>query len=237
MPTYCDKCENVIEDPEQAVTYCLDCAPSPNAAITTYEIEAMPDLLHQLKEARQYVAKVAADHAGESMGTFASRRLDRMDAAIAKAASLERALSPKPWFEETMKNNGYKEVSTGGGCTGWEKEFSHRNPEPPTDTILITDGNQGHELEPLVDVLVLEGPCWYAGVSEEPRCECHINCVAWFGDEASRADRIQFLCYEMPDTVTFVDCADLSMDKVLSRFLKFVESMVLIHRNNEWSRC
>ena len=48
-------------------------------------IASAPDLLLQLKEARQYVAKVATDRAGESLGTFASRRLDRMDAAIAKA--------------------------------------------------------------------------------------------------------------------------------------------------------
>jgi len=45
---------------------------------------AAPELLKQLKAARQYVAKVAADHAAPNL-LFASRRLDRMNAAIAKA--------------------------------------------------------------------------------------------------------------------------------------------------------
>ena len=46
---------------------------------------AAPDLLEQLEEARQYVAKVSADYAGDSVGMFASRRLERMEAVIAKA--------------------------------------------------------------------------------------------------------------------------------------------------------
>ena len=46
---------------------------------------AAPELLEALKEARQYVAKVSADHDGTTVGRFAGRRLERMDAAIAKA--------------------------------------------------------------------------------------------------------------------------------------------------------
>ena len=46
---------------------------------------ATPDLLEQLQQARQFVAKVAADHSGHSIGMFAARRLERMDAAITKA--------------------------------------------------------------------------------------------------------------------------------------------------------
>mgnify|MGYP003665319384 CR=1 FL=1 len=50
-------------------------------------IAAAPELLEQLKEARQYVAKVATnrDFDGANIALFASRRLERMDAAIAKA--------------------------------------------------------------------------------------------------------------------------------------------------------
>ena len=48
-------------------------------------IAAAPDLLEQLEEARQYVAKVSADHDGTTVGRLAGRRLDRMNAAIAKA--------------------------------------------------------------------------------------------------------------------------------------------------------
>ena len=143
--------------------------------------------------------------------------------------------APPPWYEKVMLGHGYEEVGTGGGCTGWEKEFTHRNPTIPTDTILITNGNQSHEMDPLIEAH--DDVCWYAGVSEEARCGCHINCVATYGDEGSRydarVDRIQFRCDEIDGTLTFIDCSDLSMGQVLSRFLEFVENMILIYRNRE----
>jgi len=52
-------------------------------------IAAAPSLLEELKEARQYVGKVAADHDGEDLAMMARRRLERMDAAIAKAEGSE----------------------------------------------------------------------------------------------------------------------------------------------------
>jgi hypothetical protein len=105
MPTYCDECEAVIDRPEEltrvmGADYCLDCArrccPPTPIRITNADIDrATPfydltpatatDLLEQLKQARQFVAKVAADHSGHSIGMFAARRLERMDAAITKA--------------------------------------------------------------------------------------------------------------------------------------------------------
>lgn len=63
----------------------------PHAEADAHLVAAAPDLLEQLKEARIWVAKVAADRAavvrehGDHMGLMAARRLDRMDAAIAKA--------------------------------------------------------------------------------------------------------------------------------------------------------
>ena len=70
---------------------------------------------------------------------------------------------PPPWYEKAMLGHGYEEIGTGGGCTGWEKEFTHRNPAIPPDTILITHDNQGHELAPLI---VTHDVFCYAGVSE-----------------------------------------------------------------------
>jgi hypothetical protein len=113
MPTYCDECEAAIDRDEEltricGVDYCLECAgvrfpnvyalgvmPTP-IRITNADIDrAAPfydltpatatDLLEQLQQARQFVAKVAADHSGHSIGMFAARRLELMDAAIAKA--------------------------------------------------------------------------------------------------------------------------------------------------------
>ena len=45
-------------------------------------VAAAPELLEQLKHAREWVAKVSADHHGDHMGTTASRRLERIEAAI-----------------------------------------------------------------------------------------------------------------------------------------------------------
>ena len=102
MPTYCDECEAVIDRDEELTRiegndYCLDCAPTERTdmtapiRITNTDIDraalnaATPDLLEQLQQARQFVAKVAADHSGTSIGKLASRRLGRMEAVIAKA--------------------------------------------------------------------------------------------------------------------------------------------------------
>jgi hypothetical protein len=102
MPLYCDECEAVIDRDEELTRiegndYCLECAdvrfpnmPKP-IRITNTDIDraalnaAAPDLLEQLQQARQFVAKVAADHSGHSIGMFAARRLGRMEAVIAKA--------------------------------------------------------------------------------------------------------------------------------------------------------
>ena len=45
-------------------------------------VAAAPDLLKQLKFARSWVAKVAADHRGDFMGTAASRQLEDIEFAI-----------------------------------------------------------------------------------------------------------------------------------------------------------
>ena len=108
MPIYCDECEAVIDRDEELTRiegndYCLDCAPTERTdmtapiRITNADIDraslnaAAPDLLEQLQQARQFVAKVAAAHSGHSIGMFAARRLERMDAAITKATA-----TPKP---------------------------------------------------------------------------------------------------------------------------------------------
>ena len=58
----------------------------PHAEADARLFAAAPELLKQLKEARQYVAKVATDRQfDDSIGLSARRRLDRMEAAIAKA--------------------------------------------------------------------------------------------------------------------------------------------------------
>ena len=58
-------------------------------AVAEYNIDAMPELVKQLKEALQYVAKVGADHPDHSIGLSARRRLDRMNAALDAAIEHE----------------------------------------------------------------------------------------------------------------------------------------------------
>ena len=67
----------------------MDGRPGPDDGdlVASYNVAALPDLLEQLEEARQYVAKVATnrDFDGANIALSASRRLERMEAAIAKA--------------------------------------------------------------------------------------------------------------------------------------------------------
>mgnify|MGYP001447959247 CR=1 FL=1 len=58
-------------------------------AVAEYNVDAMPELVKQLKEALQYVAKVGADHPDHGIGLFARRRLNRMNAALDAAIEHE----------------------------------------------------------------------------------------------------------------------------------------------------
>jgi len=58
-------------------------------AVAEYNVDALPELVKQLREALQYVAKVGADRPAHGIGLFARRRLNRMNAALDAAIEHE----------------------------------------------------------------------------------------------------------------------------------------------------
>lgn len=58
-------------------------------AVAEYNVDALPELVKQLKMARWYVAKVGADRPDHGGGLFARRRLNRIDAALDAAIEHE----------------------------------------------------------------------------------------------------------------------------------------------------